>query len=74
MRLNTNRSNNTNRYIDEFVRFETFVVRSRLRLNTNRTNYTNHSIAEFVRFEIFVVEVMLETEHESLELHESLHC
>ena len=27
MRLNTNRSNNTNRYIDVFVRFETFVVK-----------------------------------------------
>ena len=26
MRLNTNRSNNTNRYIDEFVRFGIFVV------------------------------------------------
>ena len=27
MRLNTNRSNYTNRYIDVFVRFETFVVK-----------------------------------------------
>ena len=38
-----------------------------MRLNTNRSNYTNRYIAEFVRFETFVVEVMLETEHESLE-------
>ena len=38
-----------------------------MRLNTNRSNNTNHYIDEFVRFGIFVVEVMLETEHESLE-------
>ena len=45
-----------------------------MRLNTNHKNYTNHSIAEFVKFGIFVVKVMLETEHESQELHESFHC
>ena len=38
-----------------------------MRLNTNRSNNTNRYIDEFGIFGIFVVEVMLETEHESLE-------